>query len=191
MNTTICAIILSAITVSSSAEAGLTRQSVTVSILDKGVHCDDCAGVLRAALGKVKGVRFDGEAIKPAPAPKYRSEPFDVKILDPGKTQLGDLARAVGAAKTPHRSVIHTGLTLILYWTDAPEAGTLETLISGFRAELRFVTGVDAQRTGALGAIPDRGYVWLDLGSSGGSDLEDIMEAAMRAGFKLATQKQP
>ena len=149
----------------------------------------DCAVQVRTALSRTEGIKFIGNDIQPGKEPRYSTEPFVIKIADSGKTPIGDLARAVSEARTPHKKEFPPILSLILYPTELPDVMAYETALSTFRTELKSESGVDAEKTGALGGVPDRGFLWLDLAGAGGADLDGILTAAKRADLKVSLEK--
>jgi hypothetical protein len=162
---------------------------IAVTVIVKGAHCEDCARAIRTGLSQVGRITLRADDIRPGEEPRYFSEPVAIKIGDSEKTHIGGLAKAVSEIKTPHREKFPPSRYLVLYPSDLPDVGAYETALNSFRSELRFVNGVDAEKTGALGAFPDRGIVWLQLKESGGTDLDEILEAAKKAEVKVSLEK--
>ena len=87
-------------------------------MLFRGVVTDGCAKALTKALGKVKGVKFDANAIRKGEKPRFFSDPFRVEIADLQKTEIGDIAEQLGKVETPGSKEVEPRLNLVLYTSE-------------------------------------------------------------------------
>jgi len=163
------------------------QKPTKVSIIIRGAHCDPGVKILRATLGKLKGIKYRADDIEKGSKPKYFTDPFIVEIADTRKTNIGALATVVSEAKTPHRDDVPPKDNLVLYTPDRID----EPSVMALRSSLRDVNGLEVDAPGGLGGFPKRGYYWIQLENAGGAALSDIMTAAKKSGLKLSLQKSP
>jgi copper chaperone CopZ len=143
-----------------------------------GVVCEECAKSLRAALGKVPGIRFTATEIRPGEEPKHFTDPILIEIADTDKTDLGALAKAVAEARTPHQDKHPPSLNLTLF-------GVVdEPAVSALRTALVNVPGVDANGPGGIGGILQDDTFWVRLHGSGEATLAEIRRALEAGGIR-------
>ena len=160
-------------------------KSIKVSVLIRGANNDESVDVLRKALSAVKGIRFKPDEIVKGKRPKYFTEPFVVEVLEPKVNSIGELAKAVGEAKTPHREDLPPKLNLVLYTPDPID----EPSVMNLRSELMNVNGTEPLENGGLGGFPRRGFYWLQLETAGGAALKDVLDGCRRARVTVTTTK--
>ena len=155
----LAALLISFATVLGFVTVALAGEPVKVTVVVRGVHCDQCVNALRESLTKVKGVKFDAEQIRLGERPRYFSEPFVVEIADAQQTSVGSLGAAVAKAKTPHREDLPPRLNLVLYTSEIID----EDSVVALRSELMNVNGLEVVQPGGLGGFPNNGYFWVSV----------------------------
>jgi hypothetical protein len=160
-------------------------QPAKVTVRLGGVGCDGCVPVLREALQKAPGIKFDPAGIRVGEKPKYFSDAIALEIADLGKTDLGALAKAVAETKTPCQKEAAPSLNLVLFGiVDEPAVNAL-------RAALVNVAGIDANGAGTIGGLLTEDTFWVRLNASGEARLADICDALKRAGPRGVTLERP
>ena len=164
------------------AEEAEKKQETKLTVLVEGAHCDACVRAVCAKLDRVKGVKLETDDIYRGEKPKYFSDPFLVRFGKTTESRLGAVSKATAAAKTPHASDVPPRLHLVLFSKNPID----EDSVSALRMALSQTNGVLVFESGGLGAFIDKGWYWIRLDPAGGADLEDIMQAAKKAGtFQL------
>jgi len=125
------------------AAAGLAGEDKTEKVKFRlhGIVADKDGAVLAEALGKLPTVKVTG---KPT-----QEDPTVVVSFTLGKTDVGEMANAVGAAKTSGRSQSKPRATLLLEYTGldgraAPDGAALLRIVKDAFPKLK---GVDAERS--------------------------------------------
>ena len=159
-----------------------------VTVMLRGVVTDRCEVVLREALSKVKGIKFDINNIGRGKKPHfYTDPPFPIEITDKTKTDIGAVAKAVADAETPHKPALPPSLNLILYLSDP----ITERSLGRFLKQLDEVEGVAArERPGGFGVRVGEGYLWIRLDDTGAAKLEEILNAAKKAELKVSLKRK-
>ncbi len=118
--------------------------------------------MLTAALGEVPGAKVES-ALK---ATKTEAQLVTVD-LDTSKADVGELAKAVGNARTPHSAKVAPSAALVVTAPGVTRADTDKV-----RKALDNVKGVDAEHSSA-----GQGEVIVALSRQGGARLADIRKA--------------
>jgi hypothetical protein len=104
-------------------------------------------------------------ALKPS-----KEEPQTVKLeLDPGKGDLGDIAKAISSCDTPHKAKVAPAAALIV---SAPKL--TEGNKSKIKDALKNVAGVDGAETKC---DVKKQEIYVHLSAKGGAKLADITKA--------------
>jgi len=137
------------------------------TLLVTHLYCFGCSSKVAEALQGVPGVRFQG---KIAPG---RDKPVRAIVqLDTARSDIGDVAKVVAAAPTPHRD--KAAPTTAIALQSAGDAATEQKV----QEALRKVKGVDAMASKVV-----RGEIHVKLSDQGGAKLADIRNALRLAGL--------
>jgi copper chaperone CopZ len=158
-------------------------QPAKMTVRVGGADCDGCVTAIRAALARVPGIKFNSADVRPGERPKFFSSPFLVELADPGKTDLGAVAKAAAEANTPHKGEIPPRLYLVLF------GEVDEATVVGLRQALADVPGVDTG-VGGVGGFPQERTFWVRLDPKGQASVSDIRKAIADAGIRVASEKQ-
>lgn len=117
-------------------------------------------------------------------APRYITKPIEVTIKDRENAYVGQLAKAVAEANTPHDREASRGIFVVLYTPDTID----EEAVVALREALRPVNGLEVA-AGQLGGFPRHGYFWVRLEDAGGAELSDIIKAARKANPRISLRE--
>ena len=159
-------------------------ESVKVTVRIAGAHDEECVAVLRDAVAKTPGFKLPVAEIKAGEPPRCFSPLLPLEISDPAKANLGKLAQAVAAAKTPHRQEFPPRLLLVLF------GEVDETAVNGLRAALHNVPGIEPDAGGSIGGFPNEGTFWVRLEGDGQATLTDIRRALKEGMVRATLAKQ-
>jgi hypothetical protein len=159
------------------SSAAVASEPIKVTVIVRGVLCDQCVMALRESWAEVKGIKFDAEQIRRGERPRYFSEPFVIEVADSQQTSIGSLGAAVAKAKTPHQEDLPPRLNLVLYTSEVID----EDSVVALRSELMNVNGLEVVQPGGLGGFPNKGYFWVRLEPAGGADFNEILTSAKKA----------
>jgi len=118
--------------------------------------------VLTKALGEVPGVKIESE-IKPA---KLEAQQVTID-LDTTKSDVGEVAKAIAAANTPHKDKVEPQAALVVPLKKVTKDDT-----NTVKKSLADVKGVVAKASSA-----GRGEVIVQLDNQGGARLAEITKA--------------
>lgn len=158
------------------AATAQAQKAVKVRVRVRGAVSDGCVKAIREALAGVPGIKVNTDEMQPGEKRHYFSSPVVVEIADTAKTDLGAIAKAVAAAKTPHREEIPPSLNLVLFG----QAGDVtEPNVMQLRAALMEVRGVEAMAPGGIGAIATENSFWARLNAEAAfADIDRALKAA-------------
>lgn len=144
-----------------------SAQAESIKLLVSGVHCNGCGGRITAALNQVPGATVKGKISK-----VKGSDVSPVSLnIDLAKADVGDVAKAAAAARTPHLDQGAPSVTLVIAAVALTDENA-KTLADA----LKDVKGVDA---GSSKADVSKKEIHVKLNDKGGAKLADIQKALM------------
>jgi hypothetical protein len=170
-----------------SAAAAPKPFKVTVEI--RGVVTEKDAEALRATLKAVPGIKVTLDTVGPGEKGTfghYFSPPFMIEFTDPGKADLGVVARAVAQTKTASRGDLPPSLNLVLY---SGNNKVEEPDIAAVREAVGDLNGVAARSPGGTVGNPAEGTIRIRLDDSGNATLADILAALKKADLDFRAEK--
>jgi copper chaperone CopZ len=126
-----------------------------------GVLCPGCAGAVTNAVVTLPAVK-----IKEDPS---KAKPILVLDIDTKKSDVGDVAKAIAAAETPHKDTEAPGATLIIEVKALTDANAKKV-----GDALSKVKGVDAKAS--KGVVAEKA-IYVKLSDEGGAKLAEIKKA--------------
>jgi hypothetical protein len=160
---------------------------LTVSV--RGVVTENDAAVLRKLLSRVSGARCSVSELQPGAKGAfghYFSPPVSVVLDDPGKVDIGVLARAVAEAATPSRKEVPPSLNLVLYPLGFVIGESEVVALRGATSEL---AGSASGQPGGTGAVSADNRFWVRLDGSGTARLQEFVDAARKAKLDIYLKK--
>ena len=147
---------------------------LTLTAALTGAHCEECTGALRTTLAGLPGVRCDGAEVKAGTAPEFYSSHFVLEILDPSKTEIGSVAKAVAGTETAHKATAAPRLFVLFPWKATLAAG-----------DAKFQKGMLARLDGVSSNSSFAGdrFLWVRLTSAGNAKLREIVDRLVGAGL--------
>jgi copper chaperone CopZ len=130
-----------------------------------GVRCAGCAGALTEALSKVPSVKVIDKPTKKS----FSTTALTVVDIDLGKADVGELAKAVADAETPHRLKEAPSSSLIVEAPSLTKANAKAAVDA-----LKAVRGVDSKESTADVKTKE---IHIKLDRRGGARLADIKKA--------------
>jgi copper chaperone CopZ len=139
------------------------KAAETVKLQITGAFCPGCVKELGKAFGEVQGLK--------APELKAtKKEPQTIEVkLDTEKGDVGDIAKAVSNADTPHKDTVAPSTTLIV-----PAKGLTDGNKAKLKDALKGVKGVEVAKTKC---DPKKKEIYVLLSGKGGAKLADIKKA--------------
>ncbi|MBI1899763.1 MAG: hypothetical protein HYS13_01455 [Planctomycetia bacterium] len=165
-------------------------KSAKITVTVRGITSAEDAQAVRDALKAVEKIKFNADDVQPGEKGKrghYFSPPFVIELSDTETTDIGAVAKAVSEAKTAKRDDLPPSLNLAPF---LPGLQIQETDVSGLRAAMDGVSGVDALAAGGVGGVPGEGRLWVRLSGEGQARLTEILTAAAKVELGLKLEKQ-